>query len=67
MIEERMCKMGFTGMIGLIILAVFVILIYFVVTGIKQNDWKRIVFPIILFVVFVFGVYWAFVSFITSM
>ena len=62
-----MCKMGFTGMIGLIILAVFVILIYFVVTGIKQKDWKRIVFPIILFVVFVFGVYWALISFITSM
>ena len=62
-----MCKMGFTGMIGLIILAVFVILIYFVVTGIKQKDWKRIVFPIILFVVFVVGVYWALVSFITSM
>ena len=59
--------MGFTGMIGLIILAVFVILIYFVVTGIKQKDWKRIDFPIILFVVFVFGVYWALVSFITSM
>lgn len=59
--------MGFTGMIGLIILAVFVILIYFVVTGIKQKDWKRIVFPIILFVVFVVGVYWALVSFITSM
>ena len=59
--------MGFTGMIGLIILAVFVILIYFVVTGIKQKDWKRIVFPIILFVVFVFGVYWALISFITSM
>lgn len=67
MIEERMCKMEFTGMIGLIILAVFVILIYFVVTGIKQKDWKRIVFPIILFVVFVVGVYWALVSFITSM
>lgn len=62
-----MCKMEFTGMIGLIILAVFVILIYFVVTGIKQKDWKRIVFPIILFVVFVVGVYWALVSFITSM
>ena len=59
--------MEFTGMIGLIILAVFVILIYFVVTGIKQKDWKRIVFPIILFVVFVVGVYWALVSFITSM
>ena len=62
-----MCKMGFTGMIGLIILAVFVILIYFVVMGIKQKDWKRIVFPIILFVVFVVGVYWVLVSFITSM
>lgn len=59
--------MGFLGMLALIVLAVFVILIYFVVTGIKQKSWKRIVFPILGFIVFIAIMYLGLIFFITSM
>jgi len=59
--------MGFLGMLALIVLAVFVILIYFVVTGIKQKSWKRIVFPLLGFVAFVVTMYFGLLFFITSM
>ena len=59
--------MGFIGMLGLIVLAAFVILLYFVITGIKQKNWKRIVFPIIGFVVTIVLLYIGLVFFITSM
>ena len=58
--------MGLIGMLGLIVLAVFVILLYFVITGIKQKNWKRIVFPILGFVVTIVLLYIGLVFFITS-
>ena len=58
--------MGLIGMLGLIVLAVFVIVLYFV-TGIKQKNWKRIVFPILGFVVTIVLLYIGLVFFITSM
>lgn len=59
--------MGLIGMLGLIVLAVFVILLYFVITGIKQKNWKRIVLPILGFVVTIVLLYIGLVFFITSM
>lgn len=59
--------MGITAFIALFILALFIATIYLVCQGIKNRDWKRIVFPTILFTVIVAGVYWALVCFITSM
>lgn len=53
--------------VGLIVLAIFVIIVYFVFTGIKQKSWKRIVFPIIGFVAFIILVYLGLSFFITSM
>ena len=54
-------------MLGLIVLASFVILLYFIITGIKRKNWKRIVFPIIGFTVAVILMYLGLVFFITSM
>ena len=59
--------MGFLGMLALIVLAVFVILIYFIATGIKQKSWKRIGFPLLGFVAFVVTMYLGLLFFITSM
>lgn len=59
--------MGFLGMLGLIVLAIFVILFYCVFIGIKQKSWKRIVFPIIGFVAFIILMYLGLIFFITSM
>ena len=59
--------MGLIGMLGLIVLAVFVILLYFVITGIKQKNWKRIDLPILGFVVTIVLLYIGLIFFITSM
>lgn len=59
--------MGFLGMLGLIALAFLVVLVYFVVTGIKSKNWKRIVFPIVGFTVVIVLGYLGLVFFITSM
>jgi hypothetical protein len=59
--------MGFLGLLGIIGLAFFVIIIYFVITGIKQKNWKRIVIPIVIFIGIAVLTYLALIFFITSM
>lgn len=59
--------MGFLGILGLIGLAFFVILVYFVFTGIKQKRWKRVVFPIIGFAALIILMYLGLSFLITSM
>ena len=39
--------MGFVIMLALIMLAAFVILVYFIVTGIKFKSWKRSILPLL--------------------
>ena len=59
--------MGFLGLLGIIGLAFFVIIIYFVITGIKQKNWKRIVILIVIFIGIAVLTYLALIFFITSM
>ena len=59
--------MGITGIIALVLLALLIVTICVVVSGIRQKNWKKIVFPVIAFVVLAAGIYLALVSFITSM
>ena len=59
--------MVFLGLLGIIGLAFFVIIIYFVITGIKQKNWKRIVIPIVIFIGIAALTYLALIFFITSM
>ncbi len=59
--------MGITGIIALVLLALLIVTICVVVSGIRQKNWKKIVFPVIAFVVLIVGIYLALVHFITSM
>ncbi len=59
--------MGFLGKIALFVIALFVILIYFIVTGIKQKNYKRILFSIVGFILIVGIMYYGLITFITSM
>lgn len=59
--------MSFLGMIVLILIVLFVILIYFIVTGIKQKNWKRILFSIVGFILIVGIMYYGLITLITSM
>ena len=64
---ERRINMGSLGMLGVIVLSVFVILVYFIVTGIKQKSRKRVIFPIVCFVVFIISMILGLMFFIKSM
>ena len=59
--------MSFLGMIALVIVALLVILVYYIVSGVKQKNWKRIIFPILGFGLTVGIIYYGIISFITSM
>ena len=59
--------MGVTGIIALVLLAMLIVAVSVVVSGIRQKNWKKIMFPVIAFAVLAVGIYLALVSFITSM
>lgn len=59
--------MGLTGFIAILVLALFAAAVFAVVSGVRRKDTKLIFFAILGFVLLVGGIYWALVSFITSM
>lgn len=59
--------MGFVGILLLIVLALFVIMIKFVIDGIRDKNWKKTVVSIIIFIGFVLLMYFGLIEFITSM
>lgn len=59
--------MGFTATIALFVLVIFILTAYFLISGIRKKDWKQIVLSVLGFIIIIGGVYWALISFITSM
>lgn len=59
--------MGLTGILLLIILALFVFIIYFVSDGIRKRNWKRAMISIVIFFSVVLLMYFGLLRFITSM
>lgn len=59
--------MGFVGILLSIVLALFVIMIQFVMNGIRDKNWKKAVFSIIIFIGIVLIMYFGLIEFITSM
>lgn len=59
--------MGFVGILLSIVLALFVIMIQFVMNGIRDKNWKKAVFSIIIFIGIVLVIYFGLIEFITSM
>lgn len=59
--------MGLIGILLLIVLALFVIMIKCVINGIQDKNWKKTVFPIIIFIGIVLLMYFGLIEFITSM
>lgn len=59
--------MGFVGILLLIVLALFVIMIKFVIDGIQDKNWKKTVVSIIIFIGIVLLMYFGLIEFITSM
>ena len=59
--------MGLTGILLLMILALFVFVIYFVIDGIRQKNWKRAIISVAAFCSIVLLMYFGLLRFITSM
>jgi len=59
--------MGFVGILLLIVLALFVIMIKFVINGIRDKNWKKAIFSIIIFIGIILLMYFGLIEFITSM
>lgn len=59
--------MGFVGILLLIVLALFVIMIRFVINGIRDKNWKKTIFSIIIFIGIILLMYFGLIEFITSM
>ena len=59
--------MGFTSIIMLIVLALICVMIKLVIDGIQDKNWKKVVVTIIAFSLVLILIYFALVSFITSM
>ena len=68
-ISERstMGLIGLTGILLLIILALFVVMIYFVIDGIKTKNWKKTIISIAIFFSVVLLMYYTLLGFIASM
>ena len=59
--------MGLTGILLLIILALFVFMIYFLIDEIRTRNWKRAIISIVIFFAVVLLMYFGLLRFITSM
>ena len=59
--------MGLTGILLLLILALFVFMIYFVINGIRTKNWKKAIISIVIFFAIVLLMYFGLLRFITSM
>ena len=59
--------MGLTGILLLIVLALFVYMIYFVIDGIRTKNWKKAIISIVVFITVVLIIYFGLLRFIASM
>lgn len=59
--------MGLTGILALIVVALFVIMLKFVIDGVREKNWKKSIISVVIFCVIVLSIYWALITLITSM
>lgn len=59
--------MGLTSFLALILLALVVIMIKFVIDGLREKKWQKSVISIIIFCTVIFLLYFALIRFVTSM
>jgi uncharacterized BrkB/YihY/UPF0761 family membrane protein len=59
--------MGFTNILALMVIAILMGVIYVVIHGIKNKNWKQVIIAIVAYVVFIVVLGYGFICFITSM
>lgn len=59
--------MGFTALLILVIMALFVITVKFVIDGVRRKNWKKSIIPAAVFLAVILLMYFGLIRFITSM
>lgn len=59
--------LGLTGILALIMVALFALAIYLTVRGVKEKNWKKVIVPPVVLAAVVALVYYGLIFFITSM
>jgi hypothetical protein len=60
-------KMGFTSILAFIVIAILIVVIYVIIQGVKNKNWKQVIIPVAVFAVFIAVLGYGLISFITSM
>jgi uncharacterized protein (UPF0333 family) len=59
--------MGFTSILAFIVIAILIVVIYVIIQGIKNKNWKQVIILVAAFAVFIAVLGYGLISFITSM
>jgi uncharacterized BrkB/YihY/UPF0761 family membrane protein len=60
-------SMGVTSILALIVIAILFVVIYVVIQGIKNKNWKQVIMAVATFTVFIVVLGYGLICFITSM
>lgn len=59
--------MSLTEILILIVIALFVVIVKFVIDGVREKNWKKSIISILIFGVIILLLYFGLIHFITSM
>ena len=59
--------MGFISLLALVVVALLVIMLKFVIGGVREKNWKKSIISVIVFLAVILLLYFGLICFITSM
>lgn len=59
--------MGFINLLTLVVVALLVIMLKFVIDGVREKNWKKSIISVIVFLAVILLLYFGLICFITSM
>lgn len=59
--------MGFISLLALVVVALLVIMLKFVIDGVREKSWKKSIISVIVFLAVILLLYFGLICFITSM
>lgn len=59
--------MGFISLLALVVVALLVIMLKFVIDGVREKNWKKSIISVIVFLAVILLLYFELICFITSM
>lgn len=59
--------MGFISLLALVVVALLVIMLKFVIDGVREKSWKKSIISVVVFLAVILLLYFGLIRFITSM